>query len=476
MKDRQSQDVLSNNQKKELQALIKSYQNLPKIIQAIAHAGGIPYVVGGAVRDLLLGKSIKDLDIEVHGISLDRLEQALKEFGVVNLVGKAYGVLRVGKLDIDWSVPRIDSSGRKPAVEFLTDNASALQAFARRDLTVNSMGIDLLTYELVDPFNGYADLRAGVLRATSPEKFVEDPLRFYRVMQFMARFAMNPDAQLNDICRSIDISAVSQERIWQEFKKWLLQSKKPSLALQWLDSLGRLAELFPEIAALKGVEQNPAWHPEGDVFEHTKQALDAAADIECESNDEKLLLMYAVLCHDLGKAVTTKENERGDIISYEHDQEGKALARRLMNRITNQHDFVAKVEKLVGTHMMPGQFVAQHSTPAAYRRLAYKLGAELSLELLAKLFLADCLGRNPKKGQPLTGSVPEVDEFVRKAECAGVLHHPEAPLLQAHDLMPDIKPGPQLGMLLKQAYRLQIDEGIRDKEVLKQRVLGAHRD
>lgn len=247
--------------------LEKTVHNYPKVVsiaQALHQAGARVFLVGGAVRDLLLGNQPKDLDIEVQNISLPELENILKKFGPVSTVGKSFGVLRVHGVDVDWSLPRSDTSGRKPTVT-VDPFMDIKQAFARRDLTINAMGIDLHSFELVDPFNGQKDLQEKKLRATDPQFFVEDPLRFFRVMQFVARFQMFPDKELNELCRSMDLSGVSRERIDQECAKWLLKSKKPSLALDWLESIGRLQDIFPEVAALKGVEQEPHWHPEGDV-------------------------------------------------------------------------------------------------------------------------------------------------------------------------------------------------------------------
>lgn len=461
---------LNQNIKQQLQHIIQTYTHLPAILHAIADQGATPYLVGGAVRDLLLGLPLKDLDIEVHGISVNALETILRQFGSVSLVGKVYGVLRVHGLDIDWSIPRADEPGRKPKVHFLAQ-ASVQEAFLRRDLTINAMGINLISYDLVDPFNGYQDLQHGILRATNPARFAEDPLRFYRVMQFLARFAMKPDAQLDDICKDIDLSGVSKERIADEFKKLFLKSKKPSLALDWLDSIGRLKEILPEVAALKGVPQNPSWHPEGDVFEHTKQTIDAAARLPYADDEEKLMMMYAALCHDLGKAATTQENEQGTIISYGHAEKGYTLTRQLLKRIVNDKSLIDNVATLVKYHMHPPQFVKQKARVAAYKRLAHKLGPALSLQQLGMLFLADRLGRNPSKGEPLSGSDEDVQIFMHNAEHAHVLHRPEPPVLHGQDLMPEIKPGPLMGKLLQQAYRIQLNEGIKSKDELKKRIL-----
>lgn len=454
---------------KKLVEILKENPTIFSIIHAIDAAGGVAYVVGGAVRDLLLGLPLKDLDIEVHHLPLANLEKILQQYGVVNLVGKSFGVLRLDSLDIDWSIPRSDKAGRKPDV-ILDPNLALKKAFERRDLTINALGINLMTHELVDPFKGYHDLKKGILRATNKKTFAEDPLRFFRVMQFVARFEMVPDRTLNTICKKMDISTVSKERIESEFKKLLLKSKKPSLAFDWLKKIKRLQDILPEVAALQGVKQNPQWHPEGDVFEHTKQAIDAAAALDYDNEQEKLIVLYAALCHDLGKAKVTKKI-KGKITSYGHEAVGVPLAKKLIKRITNNVQLIKSVTKLVGAHMHPFQFVASGAKLNAYKKLALKLSPDVTLTMLAKLALADKRGRNPKKGKPLTKNIPELKLFLKKAQEAHALHGVEEKILQGKDLMPEVKPGPLMGSLVKEAYRIQLNEGIRKKNILKKRVL-----
>jgi len=453
----------------KLTQILDETPKLSAIIDAIDKVGGKVYLVGGAVRDLLLGISSKDLDMEVHHISLEQLEQVLKHFGVVNLVGKSFGVLRLESLDIDWSIPRSDKSGRKPEVA-LDPFLDIKKAFERRDVTMNAMGINLITYELIDPFNGYNDLQHGILRATNPLTFIEDPLRFFRVMQFIGRFEMMPDEVLDDLCNTMDVAKVSKERIENECKKLLLKSKKPSLAFAWLKKINRLHDVFPEIEALQGVEQSSVWHPEGDVFEHTLQALDAAAKLDYANEQEKLIIMYAALCHDFGKVKATAKTN-GKITSYRHEAVGVHLAKKFLKRIMDNGDVIQAVCKLVAAHMYPLQFVQGKASLSAYKRLALKLSPDVTLAILAKLSLADKQGRNPLKGNPLSDVLSWNNVFIDKAEAAGVLYGVEKRILEGKDLMPEIQPGPLMGELVKEAYKIQLDEGISQKDILKQRVL-----
>ena len=464
-----------------LNKLLEQQPVVQKIVNEIAKKGASALLVGGAVRDLFLGLPVKDLDIEVHGITIDQLHQILAEFGPVSLVGKSFGVLRLHGLDpafaqdelwrtgIDWSLPRTDSSGRHPKV-IIDSHMNFADAFKRRDLTINAMGIDLKTFELIDPWHGLRDLKEGILRAPSADLFIEDPLRLFRVMQFVGRFEMKPDNELNKICRTMNLAGISTERIEGEFDKLLLKSKRPSLGIRWLHEIGKLKEILPELASTIGIAQEPSWHPEGDVFEHTMQAIDAAATLDYTDDREKLIALYAVLCHDLGK-VTTTEYIDGKLRSYGHEDEGVPLAKKMLKRLTRRVELIDAVAKLVKYHMAPGQFVKNGAKLPAYKRLALKLSPEVSIQLLAKVSLADKRGRNSKSSLPLNSDVPEIKEFLKIAEQAKVVHKPEEPIVHGRDLMAVVQPGPQMGELVKKAYEIQLDEGIHDKQELLKRIL-----
>jgi tRNA nucleotidyltransferase (CCA-adding enzyme) len=460
--------ALNKKIQKKVRDILSKQPKVAHIIETIDRAGGKALLVGGAVRDILLGLPVKDLDVEVHQLTLAQLESILKKYGAVSLVGKSYGVLRVHGLAMDWSVPRTEGAGRKPKVS-IDPFMSMKEAFRRRDLTINAMGIDLVSFELIDPFKGLQDLEKGILRACDEKKFLEDPLRFFRVMQFIARFNMHPNKKLNDVCKKMSVKKVSVERIDEELRKLFLTSKKPSQAFVWLKKIGRLRDIFPELYNLIGVQQNPDWHPEGDVFEHTMQSIDAAAQLSYENDGQRLLILYAALCHDLGKVEVTEEEE-GKLVSRGHSEAGIPLTKKLLRRITRNKELVDSVCTLIKHHMMPGQLAAANAKLPAYKRLARKL-APITLQELALLALADKRGRNPKKGAPLRKSFEDIDLFLKKADEAQVLTAVEKPLLQGRDLLDVIKPGPQMGQMLMEAYELQLEKGIRDKKVLKQQIL-----
>lgn len=421
------------------------------------------YAVGGAVRDLLLGLPVHDLDIEVHGIPSDQLEEILSSFGRVHYDGKSFGVFRIDGLPVDWSLPRRDSFGRKPLVE-VDSSMPISEALKRRDLTINAMAVALATGELIDPFGGQAHLQKRVLATPDPTFFVQDPLRFYRVMQFVARFDMRPNTELNRVCASMDISTISAERIHVEFDKLCMLSKRPSLGIYWLKDIGRLHEVLPELAATVGIEQEPTWHPEGDVFEHSMQALDGAAARGLDGAARKVLC-YAALCHDLGKVTTTRRID-GRLRSLGHEQAGVIPARALCKRLTGDKKIVERVALLVRHHMAPGHFVMNHAHPKAYKKLAKVLAPDVNLYMLSELAYVDKLGRNPERTGPLTGPLPIIDEFVQRARDYGVLYEPEKPILTGADLMPLGLQGAALGRALERAYEYQITQQSPHKETL----------
>lgn len=480
-----------------LQNFLQSLASIKDIIQAIEQAGGTCYLVGGSVRDLLMERvvkdtrvhdtCIKDIDIEVHQMSMQALESLLQRFEGVSLVGKQFGVLKLHnqQLDIDWSLPRRDSKGRKPTI-VVDPDMTIQEASKRRDVTINAMAINLHTLletnprdvsqiEVLDFYGGLDDLKKRVLRAVDSTLFLDDPLRFYRVMQFVSRFEMTPDEELTGVCQGIDFKGeggeLARERIYEEIKKMLLKSKRPSLGFRWVASIGVLSDVFPELAALVDIDQRTDYHPEGNVFEHTMQSLDASAEMAYADEKEKLICMLGVLCHDLGKAVTEQEG-RG---ARGHDVAGVGVTKIFLKRFTWDSFLINAVCKLVRYHRAPLLLVEQASTIKAYKRLALKLAPEVNFTQLYLVAWADVRGRNKDGHEPLKHGLKDNDEtlqqFLDNVKKADVVHGPEEPILQGRDLLDVIKPGPEMGRLLKCAYDIQIEEGLRDKEELKKRVL-----
>lgn len=456
-----------------LRDFYRTYPLVETIVHEIISKGGVPFLVGGTVRDWVLQQKAKDYDIEVHYVTLEALAALLSRYGGVSYEGKSFGVLRLHGLSIDWSLPRIDSVGRKPTV-VINPDLSFADACLRRDLTINAIGIDLKSNELVDPCGGIADLAAKRLRAPCLKRFVDDPLRVYRVMQFVGRLQMMPDDVLNDVCSCMDIGHVSRERIEMEFTKLLLLSSAPSLGFRWLREIWRLQEIVPHLYALIGVPQRVDYHPEGDVFEHSMQALDAMALItkNYETN-KRLTLLYGALLHDIGKVQVTQLVD-GIWRSTGHAEVGADLIPAALSVMCSSGTIARDVALLIRYHMHPLPLVASNAKLSSYKRLARNLGDTVSMQMLADLVLADQRGRNPLGIVPLTGCMEQVEQFVMQAQRAVVFDKPEPPVLMGRDLLAVMSPGIAMGEMLKRAYELQIDEGITDKEILKKRIFSPY--
>ncbi len=442
-----------------------------EVARAVAEAGGRALLVGGYVRDRLRGVEATDLDVEVYGLELAALERVLSRFGEVIAVGRAFGVLQVKGLPIDFSLPRLDSktgAGHKgfevrcdPGLDFAT-------ASRRRDLTINSLGLDPLTGDRLDPHGGARDLAAGVLRATDPAHFGEDPLRGLRVAQFAARFEMRADDTLLRLCAGLDLAELSPERVLEEWRKLLGKGVRPSLGTEILRATG-LLRFFPELAALVDVPQDPEWHPEGDCWVHNQMVIDEAARLRDGGPDDEAL-MFGALLHDVGKPATTT-NEGGRVRSPNHDVRGVALAAAFLERMRAPNELVSRVGALVEHHLAPALFIKNGATAKGYRRLARKLGAAgVSAELLARVARSDHFGRTTPDA--LAREFPAGDEFLaRVRELQVAREAPRDVVLGRHLIARGLRPGPAFGAILERCREVQDETGSTDAEEILARVL-----
>ena len=425
------------------------------IARAAAAAGGRALIVGGWVRDRLLGLSPKDADVEVFGIPADALRELLSRFGAVNTVGESFTVFKVGGIDV--SLPRRDSKTGRGHRGFVVEGDPAMtieDAARRRDFTINAMLFDPLNGEYLDPFQGRVDLEKRILRVVDPRTFGDDSLRVLRAVQFAARFECELDQQTRALCGSISLDDLPAERIWGEIEKLLLQAARPSAGLRLALDLGVIRQLFPELEALVGCPQEPEWHPEGDVWVHTLMVVDQARTrIDDLEHPGKVTVMLGALCHDLGKPPTTAFID-GRIRSMEHEQAGVEPSTRLMDRLNvhslGGYDVRAQVLGIVAHHLKPLAFF-KSATPVsdgAFRRLAQKV----DLEMLGRVAVSDCLGR--------TGNFDcsGIEWFLDRARALGVQHAPPPRILLGRHLLDlGVKPGPRMGEILQQVYEQQLD-------------------
>jgi tRNA nucleotidyltransferase (CCA-adding enzyme) len=425
------------------------------IARAVAAAGGRALIVGGWVRDRLLGLSAKDADVEVFGIPADALRDLLSQFGAVNTVGESFTVFKVGGIDV--SLPRRDSKTGRGHRGFVVEGDPSMtidDAARRRDFTVNAMLFDPLNGECLDPFGGRADLERRILRMVDPRTFGDDSLRVLRGVQFAARFECQLDRETRALCRSISLDDLPAERIWGEIEKLLLQARRPSIGLHLALDLGVIRQLFPELEALVGCPQEPEWHPEGDVWVHTLMVVDQARTrIDDLDPAGKVTVMLGALCHDLGKPPTTAFID-GRIRSMEHEQAGVEPSARLMDRLNvhslGGYDVRAQVLGIVAHHLKPLTFF-KSATPVsdgAFRRLAQKV----DLEMLGRVAVSDCLGRTG------TFDCSGIEWFLDRARALGVQHAPPPRILLGRHLLDlGVKPGPRMGEILQQVYEQQLD-------------------
>jgi tRNA nucleotidyltransferase (CCA-adding enzyme) len=425
------------------------------IARSIRDRGGRALIVGGWVRDRILGREAKDLDIEVFGMAPGALRALLETFGPVNAVGESFTVYKVG--DFDVSLPRRESKSGRGHKGFIVEGdptLSYVEASRRRDFTINAMSWDPLTGELIDPWGGAHDLEARILRAVDPATFADDSLRVLRALQFAARFELTMDDNTKALCRSLPLDDLPAERIWGEVEKLLLRAPRPSVGLALALELGVVNRLWPELLALVGCEQEREWHPEGDVWVHTLMVADEANKrISDLDHPRAVVMMLGALCHDMGKPSTTKF-EDGRIRSKGHEEAGVAPATLFLDRLNIQtiggYDVRRTVLGLVAHHLKPTMFF-KSPTPVsdgAFRRLAQKVDPEL----LARFAKADCHGRTG------TFECEAMDWFLERARALGVEHQPPAPLLLGrHVLELGVAPGPAVGAFLKSVYEQQLD-------------------
>jgi len=432
------------------------------IARAVRDAGGRALIVGGWVRDRLLGRDSKDIDLEVYGIEAGALGALVERFGRVETVGESFTVYKVSGLDV--ALPRRESkTGRgHRGFEVRGDpRMSVAEAARRRDFTINAIAWDPLTGEYLDPWGGGADLERKTLRAVDPATFPDDSLRVLRAVQFAARFEFTIDPLTRDLCRAIPLDDLPAERIWGEVEKLLLAARRPSIGFTVACDLGVIDRLFPEMAPLIGCEQEPDWHPEGDVWAHTLMVIDhARAAIDDLARAGQVSLMLGAVCHDFGKPATTAFID-GRIRSYNHEEAGVEPALRLLDRL-NIHsigntDVRKQVVGLVAHHLKPGMWykVRDEVGDGAFRRLA----AKVNLEWLARLARADCVGR--------TGEFDcaAMDWFLERARALGVEHRPPKPLLLGrHLLAMGLEPGPRVGQIIRQVYERQLDGAVQTEE------------
>ena len=419
--------------------------------ELVRQAGGRALLVGGAVRDSARGLPAKDLDIEVYGINAPTLQALLSRHFDINLVGEAFGVIKIQGVSIDVALPRRESKQGRGHRGFTIDSDPSMdpvEAASRRDFTINAISLDPLTGEVLDPYDGLNDLSRGVLRHVSTQ-FGEDPLRVLRGMQFAARFDFEVSPETIEICRTLELEGLAAERIFDEWKKLILFGIRPSRGLTFLRDCEWIRH-FPELLALIDCPQEPEWHPEGDVWIHTLHCMDAFAERRVNDEREDLIVGLAVLCHDLGKPATTKK-ENGRITSKDHSTVGEGLTQTFLTRMTNEQTLIDEVVPLVSTHLSPMMLFKAKAGDGAVRRLARKVGR---IDRLVRVAYADMLGR-----PPLQVDTFEAGDWLTERACALEVESsaPKPIVMGRHLIQLGLKPGANFGPILEACFNAQIE-------------------
>jgi len=426
-----------------------------RLCHHLKSAGGNAYLVGGAVRDLTLGIPLKDIDIEVYGLDAESLNRCLQQIGRTEHVGKQFGVTKFWSEghEIDIALPRTEKkteSGHRGFDVTPDPDIAPEIASMRRDFTINAMMYDPIESRLLDFHHGRDDLAQRRLRHVSPA-FAEDPLRVLRAMQFAARFKLTLDPETAALCRSLmaEAETLPTSRIWCEWQKWA-HSSHPSYGLRALRESGWL-ELYPELEALIDCPQDPTWHPEGDVWGHTCQVVDRAAQITTRyqwSDKVRELMLFAAVCHDLGKPACTFTNEQGIIRSPGHSREGMLHTTTLLKRIGAPKSIEQFTLPLVQEHMT---HLHGEPTSKAIRHLASRL-EPTNIELWEAMVEADASGRAPSPA-----SRP-AEAWLIQAELMEHEQQKPAPIVTGKLLQKmGIKPGKMMGEIIDTAYHAQLD-------------------
>lgn len=423
-----------------------------RAIEAIVKVGGRPNLIGGSVRDQFLNLKPKDLDVEVFHLTVKQLIAALSTVGHPNVDSRKFGVIRLDcGLDeaVEFSLPRKDNATGERGFGGVFPDLSAQEAAFRRDFTFNAMSQSLITGEIIDPFDGLSDLRAGVIRHCHDQFFCEDPIRGPRGFRFAGQINGVAAPETRVVIRSMNrvIRELPAASWWSEFEKWATRSIVPSQGLRFLVDTGMI-DVFPEIEALIDCPQDPEWHPEGDVFSHTCHTVDAAAG-------QGLVPVLAALCHDFGKAThTIKCPTRDRWISPGHAAAGEKPTRSFLARIGAPKVIVKQVVELVREHMVRLGSGADSKRKA--RRLLVRL-AHASADDLFRLIEADHSGR-----PPLPAGLPEQARTLQ-AVCDEVANEVSPFVMGRHLIASGIDPGPHFGPILREAFAAQIEGAFSDE-------------
>ncbi len=404
-----------------LSELIQKKSDVAEILQLAGKIGvktGMDtYVVGGYVRDLFLGRPVKEIDLMVVGDGIAFAEVLAKEMGIKKVVTfEKFGTAHIPSKPFPIEV----TGGRTEAYEKESRNPQKIESadintdLMRRDFTVNAMAVNLMPDafgELIDPFQGIADLQAKhlITPLSADETFSDDPLRMMRAAYFASELNFDLDDKcLKAMAKNSDrITIVSQERITNEFMK-ILASPVPSIGLRILQTTGLLKIVFPEIEEMVGLEQTSKWHHK-DIYNHTLQVVDNAAALS-----EKSELRFAGLVHDIAKPRTRRLDKNKGYTFHGHDEIGARMVGKISKRMKLSNDLKDYLQKLTRLHLRPIALAQENVTDAAIRRLMVAAAEEM--DDLMKLCRADITSQNPKLVKRYIGNFERVEDRMQDVQ------------------------------------------------------------
>ena len=434
-------------------------------------------LVGGPVRDAILGRVAPDVDLTTNAIPEQILEVIRGKVDTHWEIGRDFGTIgcRIGNDQIEittYRTDKYDADSRKPEVQFGTDLVHDLE---RRDFTVNSMALRLPEREFVDPFGGLRDLGDQVLKTPSkPEdSFGDDPLRMLRGARFASQLGFEIEPATFEAMQSMRqrLEIISAERIQVELQKLVLGAN-PRMGLEVLVDSGLAEIVLPELPALK--LETDEHHHHKDVYQHTLTVVEQAIDYEKEYGLEPdFILRFAALLHDIGKPATRKLEPGGAVSFYHHDVVGAKLATKRMKALRFDNDTTKAVAKLVELHLRFFGYSDQAWTDAAIRRYVRDAGEQLvRLHILTR---SDVTTRNKRKADQLSHAYDDLEKRI-----AVVMEQEELnamrPDLTGEEIMEilGLKPGPQVGKAYKYLLELRIENGPLGPEKAKEALLEWH--
>ena len=448
-----------------LSALGESADLLKELGEKFSKNGFEISLVGGPVRDAVLGKLVKDLDLTTNA-KPEEIQKCLKGWAdSIWDVGIKFGTVGAKVKDYVFEITtyrteQYEDTSRKPSVEF---GKTLEEDLARRDFTINAMALRLPNFELVDIYNGLTDLNNKILRTPLDAQisFSEDPLRMLRAARFMSKLDLKPQADLVEAMKTLAdrLKIVSMERINDEFNKLLL-TDKPRPGIELLVETGVAEHFLPELPALKlEIDEH---HHHKDVYQHSLTVLDQVIDLETKHQPQieaDLVLRIAALLHDIGKPKTRKFEGEGRVSFHHHEVVGARLAKKRLEKLRYSNEIIEQVRLLIELHLRFHGYGDGKWTDSAVRR--YVRDAEEQLIRLHKLTRADCTTRNDAKAEKLRSAYNDLEQRIVELSKQEELKSMR-PELDGAEIMKvlGIKPGPEVGKAYQFLLDLRLDKGI----------------